>query len=205
LDLRDGQAFVSLVAFNFQDTRVLGISWPGYRIFPELNFRTYVRHGDQRGVLFLREFVAQRVTCWMAWWLYNEPYRTAPLTYTLSETAEQLTAECRLRYAGKRHAFSVTGRKPAVCPAEDSLEHFFKEHRWGFGEDRKGRLIRYEVIHPPWDVYPVLGHHVDFDFAAAYGGEWSFLSAEQPYLVMLALGSEVEVFAKVGIVSPRPK
>ncbi|KPV43387.1 hypothetical protein SE17_44325, partial [Kouleothrix aurantiaca] len=31
LDTRDGQAFVSLVAFDFLDTRVLGVPWPGFR------------------------------------------------------------------------------------------------------------------------------------------------------------------------------
>ena len=28
-DLREGKAFVSLVAFDFVDTRVLGVRWPG--------------------------------------------------------------------------------------------------------------------------------------------------------------------------------
>ena len=28
LDLRDGEAFASLVAFHFLDTRVLGVPWP---------------------------------------------------------------------------------------------------------------------------------------------------------------------------------
>ena len=37
LDLKDGSAFVSLVAFEFLDTRVLGVGWPGYRNFGELN------------------------------------------------------------------------------------------------------------------------------------------------------------------------
>src|SRR5262245_23022935 len=55
LDTRDGQAFVSLVAFDFLDTRVLGVPWPGYRNFPELNLRFYVRHGGERGVMFIRE------------------------------------------------------------------------------------------------------------------------------------------------------
>ena len=35
LDLRDGNAFVSLVAFQFLRTRVLGVGWPGYRDFGE--------------------------------------------------------------------------------------------------------------------------------------------------------------------------
>src|SRR6516225_5763311 len=80
LDLREGQAFVSLVAFDFRDTRVLGVPWPGYRNFPEINLRFYVRRGDERGVVFLREFVPKRLVAWLARLLYNEPYLAAPMT-----------------------------------------------------------------------------------------------------------------------------
>src|ERR1700709_1663302 len=70
LDRRDGRAFVSLVAFDFLNTRVLGIPWPGYRNFAELNLRFYVRRRAgaraQRGVMFIREFVPQRVVAWTA-------------------------------------------------------------------------------------------------------------------------------------------
>ena len=36
LDTRDGQSFASLVAFDFLDTRVLGVPWPGFRTFAEM-------------------------------------------------------------------------------------------------------------------------------------------------------------------------
>jgi uncharacterized protein YqjF (DUF2071 family) len=51
LDRRDGRCWASLVGFQFLDTRVLGVPWPGYRHFPEWNLRFYVREGDRRGVL----------------------------------------------------------------------------------------------------------------------------------------------------------
>jgi uncharacterized protein YqjF (DUF2071 family) len=55
LDTRGGHAFASLVCFDFLDTRVLGIPWPGFRNFSEVNLRFYVRRGDERGVVFVRE------------------------------------------------------------------------------------------------------------------------------------------------------
>src|SRR3954469_20731239 len=79
LDLRDGQAFVSLVAFDFLDTRVLGVPWPGFRNFPEINLRFYARRGDERGVVFVREWVPQRLVAWLARTLYNEPYAAAAM------------------------------------------------------------------------------------------------------------------------------
>src|SRR5262245_58495055 len=147
LDLRDGQPHVSLVAFEFLDTRVLGVGWPGYRNFAELNLRFYVRHGDERGVVFIREFVPQRLVAWVARWMYNEPYLAAPITAQKQESADRLDMTYRLRYAGREHAIRASGTRPAFRPAEGSVEHFFKEHHWGFGVTRSGQTLRYEVEH----------------------------------------------------------
>jgi uncharacterized protein YqjF (DUF2071 family) len=196
LDLRDGQAFVSLVAFEFLDTRVFGTPWPGYRDFAELNLRFYVRHGDERGVVFLREFVPRRLIAWMAKRLYNEPYLAAPVAADRREAADGIDMLYRLRFAGRDHRIEVSGAKPAHRPGDDSVEHFFKEHRWGFGVTRGGRTLRYEVAHPVWDVYPVRRYALDFDFGAVYGPEWAFLAREQPVSTILAVGSAISVYPK---------
>jgi uncharacterized protein YqjF (DUF2071 family) len=196
LDLRDGSPFVSLVAFEFLDTRVLGVGWPGYRNFAELNLRFYARHGDERGVVFIREFVPQRLVAWAARTLYNEPYLAAPITAARHESPARLAMTYRLRYAGHEHRIDVTARKPAYRPAEGSLEHFFKEHRWGFGTTRWGKAIRYEVEHPVWDVYPIEAYRLEFDFGAVYGPEWAFLADLAPASAVLAAGSAVRVFPK---------
>lgn len=196
LDLRDGHAFVSLVAFEFLETRVLGIGWPGYRDFGELNLRYYVRHGTDRGVVFIREFVPQRLVAGIARWLYNEPYLAAPIQVTRDEQPDHLRMDYRLHYAGKEHRIEVTGARPPFRPNEDSLEHFFKEHHWGFGVTRAGKTLRYEVGHPVWDVYPVRSHRLDFDFAAVYGPEWGLLTGATPYSTVLAVGSPISVYPK---------
>ncbi len=206
LDTRDGSAFVSLVAFEFLDTRVLGIPWPGYRNFAELNLRFYVHRqlptGEERGVIFVREFVPQRLIAWMARWLYNEPYVAAPLTGARQEDEKQIAMDYRLRFAGREHRIAVTGDKPAFRPAETSDEHFFKEHRWGFGVTRRGQGIRYEVDHPVWDVYPVRAYEIDLDFGTVYGPEWAFLKNSTPCSTVLAAGSSVRVFPKGQVVVP---
>jgi len=193
LDLRDGDAFVSLVAFEFLDTRVRGIAWPGYRNFAELNLRFYVRHGDDRGVVFVREFVPQRLVAWLARTLYNEPYRAAPLTATRggADGTHEMTYE--LGWAGRAHVIEVSAEAATFRPPADSLEHFFKEHRWGFGTTRDGRLRRYEVDHPHWDIHRIRSARIDLDWSAVYGPEWSFLASAQPCSTVLAAGSPVSV------------
>jgi uncharacterized protein YqjF (DUF2071 family) len=196
LDTRNGDAFVSLVAFQFLNTRVLGVPWPGYRNFTELNLRFYVRHGGERGVVFVREFVPQRLVAWMAWAIYNEPYRAAPLTTHCQETQESRTMEYRLTWAGREHVLRVTGRKPGYLPEPASDEHFFKEHHWGFGRTRRGQALRYEVAHPVWEVLPVQSYHVEMDWALVYGPEWSFLSKAAPMSTVFAVGSAIAVSPK---------
>lgn len=196
LDERDGSPYVSLVAFEFLDTRVFGISWPGYRNFPELNLRFYVRQGNERGVVFVREFVPQRLTAWMARTLYNEPYVATPMNRKVETTATTIQAEYGLHYAGRWHAIKVTGRLPAYTPDENSVEHFFKEEHWGFGVTRGGELLRYQVGHPVWDVYPVQDYQIDLDWGDVYGPEWKFLQKTQPESAVLAVGSAITVSPK---------
>jgi uncharacterized protein YqjF (DUF2071 family) len=196
LDRRDGACWASLVGFQFLGTRVLGIGWPGFRNFPEWNLRFYVHHQCQRGVCFVREFVPQWSVATIARVLYNEPYRSARMVMDVKDEPDALTATYTLKWGGRVHSLRASGAKPAVRPAEDSLEHWFKEHFWGFGTSRRGKLIRYEVYHPTWDVYPVRAFSFDVDWALLYGAEWARMNGQQPASVVLAAGSEISVYPK---------
>jgi uncharacterized protein YqjF (DUF2071 family) len=57
LDIFQGMAHVSFVAFDFLDTRVKGIHVPDHVNFPEVNLRFYVNYKGRRGVVFIREYV----------------------------------------------------------------------------------------------------------------------------------------------------
>jgi uncharacterized protein YqjF (DUF2071 family) len=196
LDQRDNQAFVSLVAFDFIDTKVLGIPWPGHRNFPEINLRFYVRHNNDRGVVFIREFVPRRLIAFLARTIYGEPYLAAPMTSQITQDAAQITVEHRLTYAHHQNRLKITAAKPAILPAGDTVEHFFKEHQWGFATSRKGRCIRYEVSHPCWEIYPVRDYELDWDWGDVYGKDFTFLSSATPVSVIMAVGSAIRVFPK---------
>jgi len=196
LDRRDGHCWASLVGFQFLGTRVLGVSWPGFRNFPEWNLRFYVSHEDQRGVCFVREFVPSWLVATLARVIYNEPYRSARMSMDVKDERETVSATYTVRWAGKVHSLRAIGTKPAIRPAPDSTEHWFKEHSWGFGTSRRGKLIRYEVNHPEWDVYPVREFAADVDWTALYGPEWGAMQGTEPASVVLALGSEVSVYPK---------
>ena len=69
LDLWSGRCLVSVVGFQFLETRVLGLALPFHRNFEEVNLRFYVRRtvGDEarRGVVFVKEIVPRRAIAWM--------------------------------------------------------------------------------------------------------------------------------------------
>jgi uncharacterized protein YqjF (DUF2071 family) len=195
-DRRDGACWASLVGFQFLGTRVLGVGWPGYRDFPEWNLRFYVSHEGKRGVCFVREFVPQWSVATIARVIYNEPYRSARMSMAVTEMPDSLTAEYTVKWGGRVNALKAVGAKPAVRPPADSLEHWFKEHSWGYGTSRRGKLIRYEVSHPEWDVYPLRDFTMDVEWAALYGPEWAPMNGVQPASVVLAVGSEISVYPK---------
>ncbi len=195
LDLYDGRPYVSLVAFDFLDTRVLGVPWPGYRRFPEINLRYYVRHGDRRGVAFVREYVPGRLVAWMARALYNEPYRRAPMESDVALEGDGITVRHRLMVGGVQ-SLTVRAAGPPTVPPPDSRAHFFKEHSWGFGHSRRGRLLTYEVRHPVWAVWRDATAALDWDWGAVYGPEWAGLNGVEPASVVLAEGSPIAVAPK---------
>jgi uncharacterized protein YqjF (DUF2071 family) len=196
LDMRDGRAFLSLVAFDFLETRVLGIPWPGYRNFPEINLRFYVRHGEQRGVVFIQEYVPKRLIAWIARGLYNEPYLAAPMCSTWTESENGAEIRHELTQGGRDHTLRMKLGSQQSTPPEDSTAHFFKEHSWGFGQSRGGKLLQYRVWHPVWETRPVESLQLDWDFGSVYGPEWADLAQTEPFHLAFALGSEIHVYPK---------
>ena len=199
LDTIDGQAFVSLVAFDFRETRVLGVPWPGYRHFPEVNLRFYVRHGDRRGVVFIREYVPKRLIAWIARGLYNEPYVATPMSSRWSEQSQGHTIRHELVLRGGTHSLEMTISQETETPSQNTLDHFFKEHSWGFGQTRQGKLLQYQVWHPVWETRPVQRLSLDWDFSEVYGEEWADLSSAKPFHTAFAVGSDIRVYPKASL------
>jgi hypothetical protein len=73
-----------------------------------------------------------------------------------------------------------------------SAEEFFTEHYWGYTK-RGNWTSEYEVLHPRWQIYPVLQQLIKVDFGSLYSREFANLSNREPESILLAEGSSVEV------------
>lgn len=196
LDTINGRAFVSFVAFDFEDVRIKGIKIPFHNSFPEINLRFYVNKNGKRGVVFIKEFVPKYFVALVANKLYNEPYTSTKMKSTVEHTDDAI--EVSHSFAVKEEWFKVALQAQNKCfvPANDSMEHFFKEHEVGFGKDKKGNLLEYKVAHPLWEIYPIIKIDLNLSFEKIYGDQWKFLNNQKPFNVLLAKGSDVVVFDK---------
>ncbi|MEM6265283.1 MAG: DUF2071 domain-containing protein [Bacteroidota bacterium] len=194
LDVQDGHAFASIVAFDFLNTRVKGIKVPFHVNFPEINLRFYVKYKGERGVVFIKELVPRYCIALVANRIYNEPYESCPMeSQTLAEGGT-LNIEHRFKYGEKNHQIKATAHSTLSTPVADSIIHYFKEHKWGFGKTHSGKTLRYEVQHPIWEVYDLTSWNLEMDFGEIYGPNWAFLGDAEPYAACLAKGSDVAVY-----------
>jgi uncharacterized protein YqjF (DUF2071 family) len=193
LDTINGKAFISIVPFNFHNTRVRSIRIPFHSDFPEMNLRFYVKKNNKRGVVFIREYVPKLMVAFVANTLYNERYRVAGMKNTITETNNEITARYELSRRGKKFSIEVKAANVPSVPSHDTIEHFFKEHELGFTGSKEGTRV-YLVEHPVWEIFPVKEIKMNIDFGSLFGKEWDFLNDEKPFVSMLVKGSPVKVF-----------
>jgi uncharacterized protein len=149
-DMRDGQAWLAIVAFLMVGTRPYGAP----RAFvlppiPELNVRTYVRVDDVPGVWFLSLDASSPFFATMGRTLYGLRYRVSRMVAVPDgDGVHYLSTRGDAAFAAK---YAPTG-PPAPAEA-GALEHFLVE-RYRLFAERRGRLITAHVTHRPWPLQP---------------------------------------------------
>ena len=194
LSLWKGQAFISVVGFQFNNTRVFKIKWPGFTHFLEINLQFYLHYKGRRAVRFIREYVPSHLITGIARVTYNEPYKTRTITSSFEKTKEKLNLEYGMPV--KNHPFIIRAsadNKP-YTPDRNSAEFFFKEHDLGVGQTRKGKTLLYSVHHPEWRMFPVKNHFIEIDWGFFFSSKFTFLNGRNPDSVFLAEGSTVKVY-----------
>lgn len=194
LDVQAGDAFVSLVAFEFLNTKVKGVKIPFHVNFPEINLRFYVKYKGENAVCFIREYVPKYCIALIANKLYNEPYRAIDMTCATQTNSKHIQVIHELQCQNQNFSLQLTAQNAPYTPPIHSTEHYFKEHDLGLGIDRKGRTLSYQVEHPVWEIYPVESYNLQIDFGVLYGQAWAFLNEAKPFNVLFAKGSDIAVF-----------
>jgi uncharacterized protein YqjF (DUF2071 family) len=157
LDLWDGMAFVSLVAFTMRSMRPrMGGKLTAFFFRPIathdfLNVRTYVRHGGECGIHFIAEWLTNRLAVMLGPRAFGLPYHHGRIAYhhdlrkgSVSGRITDTKSGAKLAYDASLNALPVF--KPCVS---GSLDEWFMERYTAFNS-ANGRRKFFRVWHPPW-------------------------------------------------------
>lgn len=154
LDLRDGEAWIAVVPFRMRGVRLRGtpaLPWVG--AFPELNVRTYVRHGDRPGVWFFSLDADQPLAVAAARRLWHLGYVWAEMSCTRREGWVEYASRRRGAPAGEAEWRGRYRDEETTVPAPPgSLADFLVNRYCMYAADRRGGLWRGEIDHPPWPL-----------------------------------------------------
>jgi uncharacterized protein YqjF (DUF2071 family) len=174
LDLRDGRAFVSVVAFTLVRMRPrIGGAWTEWLLKPIathefLNIRTYVRHKGEPGIFFLAEWLSNRLSVLLGPRTFGLPYRFGQLDYEHGGSFHGSVSapDGRLSYAGEAAEFEF-----GPC-RRGSLDEFMLERYTAFTERGKRRRL-FRIWHPPWPQSSAICDVVDPSLIASTGDWWN--------------------------------
>lgn len=158
IDSFEDQCWISVVPFTMVDVHPRRLpNVPGISTFPELNVRTYVRHGSKPGVFFFSLDAASMTAVAGGRLWYQLPYFLARMSTRRVDGWVNYRSE-RIVRAGPRARFEGRYRPdgPVYRAAPGTLEHWLTERYCLYSAGRNGRLMRAEVHHAPWPLQPVV-------------------------------------------------
>ena len=196
LDAFAETTYVSLVAFEFNNTRLAGIAIPFHRSFEEVNLRFYVKRGDRRGVTFLRELVPRHAVALVARRFFNENYSCVPMSHRVRErpAGGLANAEYSWGTGPSRCVMEIEAKSEEFLPDEGSQGQFITEHYWGYAAQADGGCLEYEVQHPRWRIREARSARFVGEGARYYGAELGAVLGREPDSAFLIQGSAVTVF-----------
>jgi len=172
IDSFGGSAWVGVIPFEMRDVAASGMPpVPTASDFPELNVRTYVRHGVHAGVWFFSLDAASWLAVMGARGAANLPYFHAKMSCA-RPGPEDVAYESERTHPGAGAAQFRAWYRPTsdvFLSAPGSFEHWCTERYCLFSITSEGRLQRLDIEHARWPLQTAVADVVVNTMAAAAG------------------------------------
>jgi uncharacterized protein YqjF (DUF2071 family) len=203
LDAWQGKTLVSVIGFQFLETKILGAPIPFHQDFEEVNLRFYVRRGmdggPRQGVVFVREMVPRPVVGGMARLLYREPYHIVPMR-SIVNPGPPPDVDYQWNATGTWCSIAAAAEGEASEVVPGSLDEFVTERHWGYNGEPGKETLEYRVDHPRWRVWHVDTTRIAYQPEPLCGHELApYL--KNPLSALIAEGSAVTVHWRSTITS----
>ena len=177
LDLHEGRAFVSVVAFTLVRMRPrLGGRIGEWLLKPIathefLNVRTYVRHNGESGIYFLAEWLSNALSVHLGPRSFGLPYRFGRIAYDHARAGDSVIGTVQARAGQLAYAGNVSRTTFQPCEA-GSLTEFLLERYTAFTKHRR-RSRFFRVWHSPWPQVPAKIEVTADSLIGSTGSWWS--------------------------------
>jgi uncharacterized protein len=156
IDTFEGRAYVGVIPFAMEDVAPRGLpAVPYLSAFPEVNVRTYVRHGDRDGVWFFSLDAGRRLAVEGARLGFHLPYFHARMSIERDgdTVVYRSSRHDRRGRAGELDVrYRPTGPVQAAPPG--SLDRWLTDRLRLFAADAEGRVSSASIGHAPWPLRP---------------------------------------------------
>jgi len=147
LDLIEGKAWISLVAFTMEKIRPRNLPYfLPVSNFDEINIRTYVKHRNKPGVYFLSIEGGKRLSCMVARHLSELPYRYSNIRRSKTEYSS-----CNFRSGEILNLNYQVGSSISV---KSDLDKWLTE-RYALFQNTESTINAFSIHHLEWPVFEV--------------------------------------------------
>jgi uncharacterized protein YqjF (DUF2071 family) len=157
LDLYDGNAFVSLIAFTMREMRprfggsLSALFFKPISTYHFLNVRTYVTCEAEPGIYFMQEWLSSRLATWLGPCSFGLPYRFARMDYQGNHEHER-RGKIEANAGSFHFCATLQPNDPRIC-APGSLDEFLLERYTAFTQFGNRRRF-FRIWHEPWRQVP---------------------------------------------------
>lgn len=151
LDLYNDRAWVSIVIFRAKGSRLRFMPKPlSFPPFYQMNIRTYVRFGKERGVYFFTIHASNQIMK-MGGSIAGLPFKKIPINMRNKGGQIFLTAKHLFDHPESKFCISYEPEKRNVSTRNDSLPHFLVE-RYAIWMIRGNTIIKAPIFHTHWKL-----------------------------------------------------
>lgn len=158
----EGKYYLGLVLMQMSDVRHKSFkNFVWFENYHELNVRTYIKHNNQRGVLFLSLDVDSLVSVLGARLLYGLPYRMRKFDQKNPQSISVLNSK-ELVFQTKYEIVSEPKQY-----REGEFAHWATE-RYFFANRYLGISFKAEISHQPWQLCEAKVHNTNLELLLQY-------------------------------------
>ena len=159
-DLYENKSYLSIVPFTMSDIRFKFTPNLPFSKLNELNLRTYVKYKNTQGIYFFTLDSDNRLGNFIARNFFNLPYRYAKVNITkISEGLLSVSSPGSIEFKTEIEDNEIN------C----HFSRWLTERYCLFTKNKKGEILRGDVIHEPWSLQKAKIVSLDDHFSSQFG------------------------------------